>query len=313
MIANEETSAAEWDEFILTSSNGNWLQTRKFLRLQHGHENDRYFTCRDVAGQPLACISGRLVDGCFVSHPKSTYGGVVFRRGLSVSETVQATRVLLTSVLSSVEAPISVRTPPSWLNDHGCEDDIFSLLYLGGIVTRTTLSTVLPRGHFQPSSNRRRQIRKAENLGFRATWDVEAAEAYALIERNLERHRVKPTHTQSQFFELLELSDWVSLVGARSAYGILASTIVLFHLPGAVHMQYIASDDEQRKLGALDVSVQEVVKRYGEDWNISFGISTSGNGKDINDGLFKYKTSWGGINRVLTEISLKSIEEIPQL
>ena len=313
MLCDEEKPTAEWDEFVLTSSNGNWLQTRKFLRLQQGQEKDRYFTCRDASGHPLARISGRLVDGRFVSHPKSTYGGVIFKKGLGVSEAVQATRGLLNVVLSRVEVPIAIRTPPSWLNAQGPEDDMFSLLYLGGAITRTTLSTVLPRGWFQPSSNRMRQIRKAESLGIRATWDVAAPEAYELISRNLERHGVTPTHTESQFEKLLELSDWVSLVGARDRQHGLASVIVLFHLPGAVHMQYIASDDEQRKLGALDVSVLEIVKRFGKDCNISFGISTSGDGKSINDGLFKYKNSWGSVNRLLTEISLDITQKTVQL
>ena len=74
----------------------------------------------------------------------------------------------------------------------------------------------------------------------------------------------------------------------------IAGTL-LFEYDNVVHTQYLAANDEARRIGALDLVISEVIERYrsSKAW-LDFGISTENDGMILNEGLISQKEGFGG-------------------
>ena len=70
---------------------------------------------------------------------------------------------------------------------------------------------------------------------------------------------------------------------------------MLFCSPQTVHAQYIASSPTGFELSALDVVVEHCVERAGERGArfFDFGISTEQGGRQLNEGLYRFKNEFG--------------------
>ena len=69
---------SRWDRFVMEDSmNGTFLQTRNFLNY---HPEGRFVDASffvEKSGIVVAVVPGCSVDGSFISHPGSTFGGPV--------------------------------------------------------------------------------------------------------------------------------------------------------------------------------------------------------------------------------------------
>ena len=76
----------------------------------------------------------------------------------------------------------------------------------------------------------------------------------------------------------------------------MVAGVVLFTSPRVVHAQYIAAEEAGRATGALDAVFEHCLTaaaaagaRY-----FDFGISTVSEGRELNAGLYRFKTEFGG-------------------
>ena len=75
------------------------------------------------------------------------------------------------------------------------------------------------------------------------------------------------------------------------------------------HAQYIGSTEQGRELGAVDLLVDALIERAradGKRW-FDFGISTTDDGRHLNEGLVRNKESYGarGVAYDWYELDLK--------
>ena len=72
---------SRWDRFVMENSmNGTFLQTRKFLNYHpEGRFRDASFFV-EKSGIIVAIVPGCNVDGKFVSHQGSTFGGPIIAK-----------------------------------------------------------------------------------------------------------------------------------------------------------------------------------------------------------------------------------------
>ena len=60
------------------------------------------------------------------------------------------------------------------------------------------------------------------------------------------------------------------------------------------HVQYNASTDKGRKIGALDLVFAHLIDTFRDSVRyFDFGISTEEDGRDLNSGLVEYKQGFG--------------------
>lgn len=300
----EAEGPREWDAFVEESANGTWLHSRAFLRLQDNWQEDLTAVCRDEHGRILAGIGGRWHGGEFISHPRSTYGGLLFRAGMGVVTVTEIVRSLRAQLPELFYEGLRLRLTPGFLRRAQDESDFYALHRFGSRTSRMTAGSVLRASDVRLTENRRRQLKKAERLGVWIDQDPSVAEVHLLVSENLRRHEVAPVHSVEQLENLKSLGPRVSFLAARTPAGEMGSALVLFRFEGVVHTQYLASHDELRREGLLDYLIWHVIEHSEPSTLISFGISTSPDGCDLNEGLFRFKESWGATTVTLTELLL---------
>ena len=113
------------------------------------------------------------------------------------------------------------------------------------------------------------------------------------------RHNVKAVHTADELYLLYSrFPENIALYAALKDGRIIAGC-VCFIYKATVHVQYMAADEEARRIGALDLAVVTVMEAYAADhkW-LDFGISTEDGGRYLNEGLISQKEGFGGRTNV---------------
>jgi hypothetical protein len=291
----EASDADAWDDLVGRAANGTLLHTRRYLGYHGEKFADRSLVVlRD--GRPEAVLPAALDPddpACVVSHPGVTYGGLVHLpsfRGMAVVDALraaaahwQAERVLYKPV-------------PHVFHRAAAQDDLWALFLLGATRYRTDLSWAVDlTGPMTWTGNRRRSATKAPVEVARD--DAALAAFWAVLEASLgERHGVRPVHTAAEMADLMRrCPDEIALHVARRDCAVVAGAIV--YVAGAAwHTQYLAASPEGRSCGALDAVIAygvDAARAAGARW-YDFGISNEDRGRSLNEGLFFYKSSFGG-------------------
>lgn len=296
-----DADAERWDAFCAVAYGATFLHTRRFLSYHGDRFIDRSVVIQDGEewlGVMPAARHDQNPDKV-VSHPGITYGGMVHQgrlRGGAMLEAIAASARLLDEAgFKSLE----YKAVPNIYHRVPAQDDLYALHRLGARASRCELSCCVDLLRRLPASQRReRGVKKATRAGIEIEIGLHTArELWAVLEDNLQRrHGVRPTHSID---EILTLAQWfpieIDFVVARQAAAIVAG-VVLFRGGPTVHAQYIASTEVGTKIGALDLVFEKCIERAQTDRAqfFDFGISTEEQGTILNDGLYQFKSEFGG-------------------
>lgn len=295
---------SRWDSFIMDEAfNGTFLQTRKFLNYHaEGRFHDESFMITK-SGVPVAAIPGNSVDGEFISHQGSTFGGPVISQVFySASRTLETVKCMdehLSSRFKSAKLKITAQpfcTAQNELLEYALEHE--------GYTRHSELSAVtrLEKGVDPLDSCKgkcRNAFRKAEALGltYREINDDELATFYKFLEISKAKYNTRPVHT------LDELRDLQTRIPANIAFrgiwheGTYLSGLMLFIFENTktIHFQYLAADDSKKDSNATTALLVSVMREAAEKGfgKFSWGISTEDSGKYLNENLYRFKESFG--------------------
>jgi hypothetical protein len=293
----DAADAAAWDDLVARSANGTLLHTRRYLGYHGDRFADRSLVVLD-GGRPAAVLPAALDPSdpaCVVSHPGLTYGGLVHPpsfRGTAV-------RAALDAALAHWSAARVVYKPvPHVFHRAAAQDDLWALFVLGAKRFRVDLSWAVDlTGPPAWTGNRRRAAAKAAAAVDVTRDDDAVEELWAVLTESLaERHGVRPVHTAAELAELLERCPGeIAVHVARRDSAVVAGAVV--YVAGAAwHTQYLTSGAAGREVGALDAVVAygiDAAREAGARW-YDFGISNEDAGRTLNEGLYFYKSSFGG-------------------
>lgn len=80
---------------------------------------------------------------------------------------------------------------------------------------------------------------------------------------------------------------------------------VIYVYDQVAHTQYIASTDQSRGIGALDMLLEHLITEvYAYKPYFNFGISTTNAGHHLNNGLIAQKEMFGGRSTILQWLEL---------
>ncbi len=296
--ANE---ADAWDEFCKDALQATLLHTRRFLSYHGDRFADRSLIIEEDgkwAGLFPAALSP-ADNACVVTHPGATYGGVLHQGGLRGERMVNALAEIGRYYRAQGCSRLMYKAVPTFYHRAPAQDDLYALFRLGAQRTRCDLSSAIDLQHrLSVSERRRRSLKKAIKAGveivegiqyFPALWDV-------LAENLASKHGVKPVHTLAEIMLLAErFPHHIRCVCAHLNEQVVAG-VVLFITPTAHHAQYIASSDTGYEISALDMVFEHAIEaatREDRRW-FDFGISNENQGKVLNDGLYRFKSEFGG-------------------
>ena len=111
----------------------------------------------------------------------------------------------------------------------------------------------------------------------------------------LQHHNSKPVHSYQEILLLMRLFPRnIKLYVVRRGDRIVAGTVI-FESRQVAHVQYIASGDEGREFGALDLLFKHLInERYKQMEYLDMGTSNENDGRFLNEGLIFQKEGFGG-------------------
>jgi hypothetical protein len=179
------------------------------------------------------------------------------------------------------------------------QDDLYGLFRTGAALTRRDLSCAIDlAGGTARSDRRRRALKKAQEAGVELELGFDHLSAFwEVLEQNLAtRHDAKPVHTRGEMLLLRDrFPDQIQLLAARQGGNVVAG-VLLFDNERVSHAQYIASSDAGRAASALDAVFDAAIARAAQVGRryFDFGVSTEENGHFLNQGLYTFKSGFGG-------------------
>lgn len=286
----------DWDTFVAGAKNAVFLFNRAYQDYHAERFQDHSYVIRS-RGRPVALFPASVADGIVSSHGGLSFGGVLTDSRMSQGLMMEVVDTLVGRLRADGARRLVYKASPGYYHDLPSDEDLYALHRHGAVLYRRDVNTVLrPRAHPPFQERRGRAVKKARNTGvvveestaYEAFWEILAS---VLVSR----HQVRPVHTVEEM-RLLQsrFPENIRLFTAVKEGVVLAGALVYVHRR-VVHTQYLASSEEGRAHGALDLVIAELITRVfaEKDW-MSFGISTESGGEVLNPGLTEYKEGFGG-------------------
>ncbi|WP_152090767.1 GNAT family N-acetyltransferase [Azospira sp. I09] len=290
-----------WDKFCSEAIQATILHTRRYLSY-HGdrfsdrslilESNERLVGLFPAAESPHNCQT-------IISHPGITYGGLLHKGELHGENSREALQLVMQHYKSTNYINLIYKAIPPIYHRRPSQDDLYSLDTFGSRLIRRDLSCTIDlsnRGN--PSHRRVRGLKNAERHGISILeGNRYLPDLWAILTKNLEsRHSAYPTHSITEI-ELLanRFPNHIKCI-CGATEGVIVGGIVLYISPTCHHAQYITSSPEGNAVSVLDKIFSFAIsnaKSQGARW-FDFGISTEDNGRVLNNGLYQFKSEFGG-------------------
>jgi len=302
-----------WEAFIESSRNGTLFHTRRFL----AYHPEGTFSDASLLfykdDHLVAVLSAALIEESgkkmLVSHPGASYGGLVLSPKYGMKETGEIVDALMAYAGAEGYAGIRFfRLPPPSVRRTYSDDQEYWLyqkqwkvfryelatsLFLRGLTTEETLLESY-------EGKCRNAVRQGMKGGATVSVSDDLDQFWPVLEETLKaRHGTKPTHTLEAFKALrASCPGEARLIAAEHEGKIIAGIVFVTLHDKALYTLYIAQNFEFQNLRPLPLLVHELAKlALAEKRDVlHFGISTEDGGKEVNEGLFFFKESFGGVS-----------------
>ena len=292
-------NALEWNSFNSSAKNSLFMFDRKYMDYHSDRFVDHsllFYSDEDL----VAILPASEKENALVSHGGLTYGGFIVSNTMKQSLMMDCMQSLREYMSVAKLTKIIYKTIPFIYWDQPAEEDQYALYRSEARLKKIEASTVINlRNTLDMAKLRKRMIKKATKEGVSVSEESTDDSYKEFIDlQNCvlnQHHGVNAVHTADELILLRSrFPENIRLIAARRKDKMIAGTLI-FEYDNVVHTQYLAANDEARKIGALDLVVSEVIEKYrlSKMW-LDFGISTENDGLYLNEGLISQKEGFGG-------------------
>lgn len=295
--------AGDWDAFIKISRTPTLLHLRPYMDYHQQRFEDASLVFVNEKGHIVAvlpaCVSNKSKD-TVCSHEGLTYGGFICAPHLHCEDLSKILSLTKNYYHNQLQATLlRIKPAPYIYSAMPAQDELYMLTRAGAVLEERHLSQTIRLAHpARMSELRRRSIAKARRNGVEvclADSKKDWQQFHALLTDVLtRRHNVRPVHSVEELLLLHQrFPNDIRLYAARKDGVLLAGTVVYLS-PQVAHTQYLASSDEGRQLGALDLAIDYLIHDpvIREREYLDFGVSTERDGT-LNPGLAAQKEGFG--------------------
>jgi CelD/BcsL family acetyltransferase involved in cellulose biosynthesis len=299
VVAFEPAQAETWDRFCQTAVNGTFLHTRRFLSYHGERFEDQsvlIYADNDLVG---VLPAARGPDRSVVSHPGATFGGLVHQGWLLGARQILAFEAIAAHFKARGFHRLIYKAVPFGHMTVPAQDDSYALSRAGAYRVRCDLSSAIALDTRRPLSERRRRALRKSAAAVRVVQGREHLdEVWQTVAATLQReHDTKPVHSLEELRLLADrFPSEIAVYASKSQSGDTVAGVVLFNSKPMWHAQYIAASEQGYKLSALDAvfaTVIDAAAAAGARY-FDFGTSNENGGRVLNDGLYRFKSEFGG-------------------
>lgn len=296
-VPYQQNHSNEWADFLTLSKNGTFLFDRSYMEYHKDRFQDHSLLCYDHKDELIALLPASSHGDKIVSHGGLTYGGLICTTQMTTPIMVGLVDALSHYLQSLGVKALDYKTIPALYHQYPAEEDRYALFLKNATLYRRDIYSVIDLGHMIPPQNRRlRMKKKAEKQKIELAFNGNYSVFWDMLSENLQaKHGAKPVHSLEEITRLQHLFPNNIQLCLAQAEGRVGAGCVLYETATALHCQYIASTEEGRAMGWLDLlffylidHYQKIGKRY-----FSFGISNEQDGRVLNTGLVEFKEGFG--------------------
>jgi hypothetical protein len=291
-----------WDGFIHDAAwNGTFLHTRQFLSYHGDKFEDVSLLVHDEGGRTIAVFPAAVHPverETVVSHPGATFGGLVAGGQCRGESCISVLKDIVEYYRGMGFKRLLYKVTPHIYHQIPLQDDLYALFRLGFSRVRCDISaTITANDRPSLTKGRKYEISKAKKCGVEVVEGLDYLKnIHELIEANLwQAHQAKPVHDVPELMLLhSRFPENVRFIAAKSDNEVVAG-LIMFNFKNVAHTQYIASNERGREIGALDLLIEHGIKAaFADNYRyFDFGISNEQGGLVLNDGLYRYKRTFG--------------------
>jgi len=284
----------DWASILKHAGRPHFFFTRKFMPLENEASVLVYKNKTPVAFLPATQQGERQI----ISHPKMSFGGLIFTPALHLHELPQVLLALFSHYSSLGFSELVYKATPAAYFPQA-EGLLPWLLRCSATLPKVELNALLPLQAplVQDNAHKLRQSKKAEKEGVFFLKNKNPHFLWEILEAQLwEKHKQHPTHSAKEFRHLMrnfptEVQLWEAhhpTLGLCAGAGTFQSSQVL-------HTQYLTSSSQGQKLGALSFLVQHL-RQYAQHQGLQFlslGVSEERQKNTVNSGLLRWKSEFG--------------------
>lgn len=298
-----------WDTFVRKSRNSTFL----FMRNYMDYHADRFQDASLMAfrkGRLSAILPANIVNSTLHSHQGLSYGGWILpESGLDCADLIALWGKWIDFCINNGIEKIIYKPLPDIYHRMPSEEDRYLLFLSGASLDRTDISSTINLA-CNPGLNKLRKRNLAHSSSDLEIKCVSGVKDISLI-RDFhemlsaclrERHHTEPVHSLGELSNLMEkfpenIKLCLAYIGGKVNAG-----ICMYITPVCHHSQYIATTPEGREKNLLTPLFDHVIKASatGGARFFDFGISTEAEGRILNAGLNRQKTSFGASGSIYT-------------
>jgi hypothetical protein len=290
-------SEDEWNAFVDRSRNGIFQFRRPYMDYHADRFTDCSLIIRDDTGRILALLPASIAGGVVTSHAGLTFGGFITDERMKVADMLALFEALRTYLQELQVTRLVYKAVPHLYHRFPAEEDRYALFRIGATVAKCDVSSTIRTDARLPlSKGRRYAIKQARKAGLLVEQSNDFAAFMKLEEALLaDKYGTSPTHSGAEMALLASrFPERIKLFQTRRGDELLAG-IVMYEYGTVAHAQYIAASEEGKRVGALDLIIDQLVREtYAHLPFFDFGISTERQGRFLNEGLVANKQSFGG-------------------
>lgn len=310
---------ADWDSFVQNSKNGTFHLTRKFIAYHKDRYNDCSLIFLDEHDQYLALLPAARIElptgKQFVSHPGLSYGGLVMKKDLTLTQVLSIFAELTSYLIQNGYQHLHYKAIPAMYHLFPSEEDLYAL-YLAGakIQSRHVLPTIPIHDRLEFQERRKRGAAKARKQGIKIVQHQDLAPLWNIISSVLKGYGASPVHTLTEIEELAMLfPENIKAFGAVKETELLGG-VLIFETETVARAQYIAASPEGKNFGALDLLFEALIQEfYPKKLFFEFGTATTEGGKVLNSGICAYKEGFGARTQIQDSYLLDLNEKVTSI
>lgn len=290
--------ATEWNQFVAQSKNGTFLFDRQYMDY-HSDRFEDYSLMFYRQGKLYALLPANKEGDILCSHRGLTYGGLVMSSQCKAALVCEMFYMLNSFLRQQGFQEVIYKHIPWCYCSLPSEEDLFALTNVchATIRFRDIASVVLLSSQLPFSTLRNRGVKRSVKAGLIIEESDDFSDYWQLLEENLrDRHHASPVHSLSEIHLLKSrFSHNIRLFVVKKKQVVIGGT-VLYVCGKIVKTQYISTNEEGRKFGALDFLFKDLLDKFNEEGMSFFDFGTSNlvENDNLNDSLIFQKEGFGG-------------------
>lgn len=288
-----------WNGFVYNSKMPMFMFDRDYMEYHKDRFLDYsllFYNEKELVAAFPACIDGTTV----ISHGGLTYGGFITNSKMKQHVLNECFASLVVYLKADSIIQLIYKNIPHIYHNQMAEEDKYALFSLGAKLRNVDASTILDlKNPLKMSKGRKAQISRAKREGvlIQVLSDAQSYNEFIALENGVLKkyHNTMAVHSADEIKLLHDrFPNNIHLVAAKYADRLIAGSII-YEYADVIHTQYMAANDEARKIGALDLVINSIIEHYKfqKKW-LDFGISNEHDNNYLNEGLISQKEGFGG-------------------